>query len=307
MDHPWIDCHIHVSDTDTDGRVRIDMSAHLLEILDRCDADLRLILSPDFPYINRMAEDPGQMLAANRMIHELVRQAPDRLFGACMVNPNFADESVRVMERCFGEWGFVMLGEMLPYLMDYHMDSRETEQVVRRAVDFDVPIQVHLGTYWHRDHAGSTDGMIQMRELLRVAERVPEGRYILAHAIGVGPSPEYIPWAGMFLDTLGGVFQDYPRNFWVEIRDFHAPALGRALAEVPLDRLLAGTDWTTRVGPPFQSYGTVFEYLERENPYPPSVSAMTQFLKKAGAAEADIRLIACDNASNLFRILRPSG
>jgi hypothetical protein len=46
-------------------------------------------------------------------------RAPNRLYGSCTVNPNHLQESLRVMDRCFGEWAFVQLGEMLQYAMGF--------------------------------------------------------------------------------------------------------------------------------------------------------------------------------------------
>jgi len=299
---PWIDTHIHVSDIGRDDAVRENMLADLLDVLDRCDADLQFVISCDGPYLGRIASDPDQMLASNRMVYELVRRAPGRLYGSCCINPNFVDESLRVMDKCFGEWGFVQLGEMLPYMMRYVMDSDETERTVRHAVDFDVPVQVHLGTYWHKNFVGSCDGMDHMRDLLRAVDRVPEAKYILAHAIGCGPTPEYVSWADMFLDTLAGVFPSWPDNFWIEIRDFQCAALPRTVAEVPAGRIIAGTDWTTRIGPPFQTYGTMFDVAETENPFPPKVASFVKFLRDAGASEEDVARIGFDNAAELFGI-----
>ena len=85
-------------------------------------------------------------------------------------------------------------------------------------------------------HRGGESGSLVPREVSRGVG--PEARYILAHAIGVGPGPEFVPWAGMFLDTLKGLFPAYPDNFYVEIRDFQSPALKRTLDEVPVTRIL---------------------------------------------------------------------
>jgi predicted TIM-barrel fold metal-dependent hydrolase len=304
VDLRWVDTHIHVSDIGPDGSRRERLLEELLAVLDRCDADLRLVVSCDFPYLTRIAEDPDQMLVANRMIHDLVRRAPGRLYGSCMINPSFPDESLRVMDICLGEWGFVQLGEMLPYAMGYRMDSDAAEKAVRLAAGYGVPVQVHLGTYWHKDFEGSCDGMDHMRDLLRAADRVPEARYVLAHAIGCGPTAEYVSWAGMFLDTIAGVFPSYPENFWIEIRDFQCAALPRTLAEVPTTRLLAGTDWTTRIGPPFQSYGTMFGVEESQNPFPPAVASFVRFLHDAGASEQDVKRVAHENATELYGLGR---
>jgi predicted TIM-barrel fold metal-dependent hydrolase len=309
MTTPWVDTHIHVSDIGPDGRRRERMLADLLAVLDQSDADLRFVVSCDGLYLGRISREPGAMLDANRMVYELVRQAPGRLYGSCTVNPNFLDESLRVMDVCFGEWGFVQLGEMLQYMMKYRMDSDPTEKVVRHAVRYDVPVQVHLGTYcWPARSRGryreetSGDGIDHISDLLGIAHRVPEAKYILAHAIGCGPTPEYIPWADMFLDVIAGSFPAYPRNFWIEIRDFQCRALKRALAEVPADRLLSGTDWTTRIGPPFQPYGTMFDVRTGENPFPPCVASFRRFLTTAGASEATMSRLAWENAAELFRL-----
>lgn len=298
----WIDTHIHVSDIGRDESRRPDLAGALVDVLDLDEADLRFVISCDFPYIIRMASDPEEMWAGNRMIYEAVQRAPDRLYGSCTINPNFLDESLRVMEECFGEWGFVQLGEMLPYIMKYRMDADATERIVREAVSYNVPVQVHLGTYWVKGAGPSGHGMDHFEDLLGIMERVPEAKYILAHAIGCGPVPSFISWADWYLDALAGVFPSFPENFWVEIRDFHCPALARAVAEVPAERLLAGTDWTTRVGPPFQAYGTVFDTKEAENPFPPKVESMVQFLRQAGASENDIRSVASGSAARLLKL-----
>jgi len=302
MKRLWIDSHIHVSDIGRDQQRRAHMLDNLREVMDRSGADLRFVVSPDSPYLTAMTKDADQILPANRMVYELVRQAPDRLFGACTINPNFLEESVRAMKVCFEEWGFVMLGEMLQYMMGYKMDDAPAEQTVRLAVAYDVPVQVHLGTNWSYERPDASHGMLQMGELMRLAARVPEAQYILAHAIGASPNPRGVPWANMYLDALKHVYDEFPRNFWIEIRDFHSPALPRLLKEVPSDRILAGTDWTTRVGPPFQSYGTMFGVMEEENPFPPGVEAMVQFLRAAGAAEAEIAHIGAENAKALFKL-----
>ena len=306
MKRPWIDTHIHVSDIGANGEKRERMLGDLLDLLDRCDADLRFVISCDIPYASPMSSDPAAILRGNAMVHDLCKGAPDRLFGACMVNPNFLDESLRVMDICFSEWGCVMLGEMLQYSMGYDMDSDAGEAVVRKAVEYDVPVHVHLGTYCfpntRRRGERSGAGMDHMIDLIGCNRRVPEAKYILAHAIGCGPTPEFVSWADMFLDTLDGCFGGYPDNFWIEIRDFHCKALPRTVAEVPASRLLAGTDWTTRIGPPFQNYGTMFDVAEDRNPFPPKVESFVQFLRDAGASEEDIDLIGSKNARELLRL-----
>ncbi len=299
---PWIDTHIHVSEHGPGGEKREHLVQDLLEVQDRCDADLRLVISTDGVDTSLVTRSPEGVIANARLIHSLIREAPTRLYGSATVNPHFLDESLHSMERCFGEWGFVQLGEMLQYSMDYEMNSDPVERLVRAAVEYDVPVQVHLGTYWHPSNDRSCRGHDQLVDLLGLVERVPEAKYVLAHAIGCGTSPEFVSWADWFLDVIGGLFPTYPDNFWIEIRDFQCPALKRTLAQVPTNRLLAGTDWTTRIGPPFQSYGTMFGVTEAENPFPPGAGAMEGYLRQAGATDEDVARVAYKNARELYRL-----
>jgi len=305
----WLDTHIHVSDLNPDGSKRVHMLADLLEVLDRCDEDLRFVISCDGHYNSLVKQQSDGMMIANRMVHELCQQAPDRLFGSCIVNPNYLDESLAMMDVAFGEWGFVQLGEMLPYMLDFVMDSDPVERLVRQAVACDVPVQVHLGTYWGYKMGASGHGMQHMEDLLGIHERVPEAKYVLAHMIGcpstslrAGAESRCISWADWFLDVLAGFFDEYPDNFWVEIRDFQCPALPHAVAEVPANRLLSGTDWTTRIGPPFQTYGTQFNVSEEDNPFPPKVASFVGFLQAAGASDETIERVGWRNAAELYRL-----
>ena len=77
------------------------MLENLLAVLERSDADLRFAISCDQPYRSRMFGDPATTMAGNRFIHDLVRQAPGRLYGSCAINPDSVEEALRVMDVCF--------------------------------------------------------------------------------------------------------------------------------------------------------------------------------------------------------------
>ena len=282
----WADLHIHVSQFGRDGQPREQLADGLLDVLDRSGADLRLVLSPDLPEIGRMREDPAWILQASRMIYDLTQAAPGRLFGACAVNPHFLDESMAAVETCFGEWGFVLFGEMLQYIMGYDPAGTESVTLVRRCAEFGVPVQLHVST-------NTEKGVEHFEGLVRMAQAVPDAKVILAHALGGKMSDYYIgqvQTCGVPLDRL-----------WLEVRDFnHVEALRRALGELGADRLVAGTDWTTRIGPPFQPYGTIFATNTDENPFPPSVASLVGFLREAGATDAEIETIAWRNADELL-------
>lgn len=296
----WIDTHIHVSDIGADGARRKHLLEDIIEALDRADADLRLVISVDGYWNCVVKEEEEGVIRANAFIHELVRGAPDRLYGSCIVNPNFLEMSLKTMEICFEQGGFVQLGEMLQYMMDYKMNSDATEELVRRAAAYDVPIQVHISTSNAGVHPSSF-GSRQLEDLFGLVERVPEAKYVLAHAVGM--PADNPPVVDGYLDMIEARCKEWPRNFWVEIRDFNSPGVRSALARVPADRLMSGTDWTTRVGPPFLPYGTLFNVKSgEENPYPPCVASIIRFLREFGAADEVISKIAFENAAALLRL-----
>jgi predicted TIM-barrel fold metal-dependent hydrolase len=294
----WIDTHIHVSNYSPDSTKRGDILADLLEVLDRSGADLRFVLSPDVPWVNRMMQDGSRILEANRFIYDLVRLAPNRLYGSCMITPNFLDDSLKAIQVCFQEWGFIQLGEMVQYLMKYRMDTDAAEKTVRLAMQFDVPIQVHLSTSGRTGDGPMGSGMEQLGDFFGIVERVPDAKYILAHAVGMETEP---PVVDGYLDAIEKRYGKIPDNFWFEIRDFNSPGVRSVLGRVSVDRIIAGTDWTTRVGPPFQPYGVIVGKVE-DNPYPPCIDAMVGFLRQEGASDQDIEKIGFGNAARLFKI-----
>ena len=290
----WIDTHVHL-----DERC-VTHFDDLVAVLDAAGKDVRFVISPDLALLEAMRTDPEAMFHAARVIHELVQRAPARLYGSCCVNLNFPEASLRVMDLCFGEFGFVMLGEMLGYIFHFDMNTDSGEQVVRKAVEYDVPVQIHLSTS-NNPHQGHTSGMGQLDDILGIADRVPEARYVLAHMIGMEQDDP--PVVRAYLDLIQDRLGEWPQRFWAEIIDFHSPGVREALERIPHDRLMAGTDWCTRVGPPFLPYGV--DHLVWSGgtcPYEPSVARLVEFLRGWGATGEDIRRIACANAAQLLGI-----
>jgi len=299
----WLDTHIHVSDVlgESPDRQRTDpnLFENLSAVLDgEPDVDLRFLMSCDGYWMRRIGEDASAMTDGNRLIHDLCRRAPERFYGSCTINLNFLDDSLRAMETCFTEWGFIQLGEMLGYAMDYCMDTDAGARAARAAIDYKVPMQVHISTS-NAGTGNSSHGMAQLHDLLGLVNRVPECRYILAHCVGMPDADP--PVAEQYFDVVEKAFGSWPQNVWVEIRDFDSPGVPAALARVPHNRLLAGTDWTNRIGPPYQPYGMIFNVpTPEENPYPPRVSSLIGFLRSAGASDQTIRRIAFGNAAELY-------
>jgi predicted TIM-barrel fold metal-dependent hydrolase len=190
------------------------------------------------------------------------------------------------MDKCFGDWGFVQLGEMLQYMLDFDMAGPGSVAVTRRAAEFGVPVQCHVSTM--------TDQCVAHFAGVRdLARQVPEAQIILAHALG-GANTQY------YIEEFERSGMD-PDRTWFEFRDFHnIPANRLALERLRPDRMIPGTDWVTRVGPPYLPYGTVFNYTADTNPYPPSAEALMGFLREAGATDEQVRRLGSDNPRELL-------
>ncbi|MGE5531651.1 MAG: amidohydrolase family protein [Bacteroidota bacterium] len=299
MKRQWLDTHVHVSAVNPDGSARETLATELMKVLNTEDAQISFVISLDGAELSKIASDPEGMMAGARLVRELTREAPGRLHGACMANPHFLDEALRCLDLCLGEWGFVMFGEVLQYMWDLKLDSPEVAACVRRAAEFDVPAQIHISTSNSKIHP-SSDGTEQLEDLLRLVDRVPEAKYILAHLVGTDTVP---PVVDGYLDQIDRRYGRWPDNFWCEIRDFNSPGVKSVLERVPHNRLIAGTDWTTRVGPPFAPYGTIFGHTAEDNPYPARISAMVEFLKLSGASDDVVEGIAWRNAAELLKLV----
>ena len=70
------------------------MLADLLDLLDCGDADLRFVVTCDGAHNSRAVADPRGTREANRTVHELVRRAPGRRYGGCLVNPHFLEAAL---------------------------------------------------------------------------------------------------------------------------------------------------------------------------------------------------------------------
>ncbi len=302
----WIDTHVHISGVSRDGAVRENLAGDLAAVLDGANADLRFVVSTDAgAEYERMMERPEGVLEAARFVRGVVQRLPGRLYAACMVNPFFLDASLETADKCFGEWGFVMLGEMLQYKMCYRMDSDPVERLVRKAVEFDVPVQVHISTE-NLKQGPFSGGIEELHDLFGLIERVPEATYILAHLVG-GPKGNPSVVEG-YLDLIEQRMGKWPRNFWAEIKDINSPGVPQALRRIPNDRIMMGTDWVTRPGPPFLPYGMIYDNQSvEENPFPPNIPTMIEFLVKAGASEQTVRAIGNENAARLLKLADDHG
>ena len=298
----WLDTHCHVCSTTANGDERPGFARHLLNVLDNDPNDLRMVICPDSHWMGWIRRDPDGMRAAAKGTRAVAGLAPGRLYGALMPNPHFPDDSLRLMDECFGKWGFVMMGEMMQYTMGYRLVDPDCLRLLRHAAQLRVPVMSHVATFDVKQNQMTGTG--QLLDLCEAAVRVPEVRLIAGHFVGMAESGP--TWVEHYLDVIDKRFGCWPRNLWAEIRDFGSPGLKPALERIPLDRLVSGTDWTTRGTPPLRPYATLFDCMLNGVPEPYDEPASTwqfiHFLQQAGLTPPQVRAIAYENAAALLRL-----
>ena len=296
----WIDTHTHISG-DADITVK-DIIDGFEDFFAKEAVDLKLIASLGNQWIEQLNE-PGNSLKLHTMLTEVIKAFPGKLYGGCMTNSNHLDESLAIMDKCLGEWGYVQLGELVTYLHHYNMNCGNTERLVRKAVEYDVPIHVHISTSNAKPQGHYASGEEELADMLDLMDKVPEGKYIFTHGIGAPQiSPPVIE---TYLKMIDKRYGKWPDNLWIEIIHFHAAGVKSAIGYIPIDKIMSGTDWNTQKGRPFHPYGTSFLGADAElpAPYPPNIDSLINFLLQAGVKEADIEKIAYQNALTLYNRL----
>ncbi len=286
----WIDSHIHIRAHAPDGGPCDFTADDILRVLDSSDADLRWISGMGSSEMSRLKQEPDAVHWANAALDELIAPARPRLLGSCMVHPRAVKESHEVLDRFIGERGFVQVGEVHGVQFNYEMDCPGMIELVRHAAELGAPVQMHC----------STNNVVtgeHIRQIINVARAVPEANIIVAHAIGGVNSYQYMVAGEVY-------FGDGGDNLYFEIRDFNSREYLRAACErLGPDRLIAGTDWSTHIGPPFLPYGIIFGLGSvDENPYPCTVGSLVGFLRESGVAEEDIEKIASGNIIRIHRL-----
>ena len=94
--------------------------------LDRTGVDRGIINSVR----SQVGKTPAEFVAGNREVARYVEKYKGRFLGACVVNPLYIDESLREIEECRRQFGFVWVGELCNYTVPYQYTVKEFELLV---------------------------------------------------------------------------------------------------------------------------------------------------------------------------------
>jgi predicted TIM-barrel fold metal-dependent hydrolase len=203
---------------------------------------------------------PDDVTHANDRMLELGRTLAGIVFGYCVVNPNYPDHAIREIERCV-EAG--MIGIKLA--ASRRADDPLLDPIARLAADRGTPILHHVWHHRRRDWPGqeASDGV----ELVRLANRHPGARFIIAHLGGGGD------WAHSLR-----VLRD-ASNVWADLSGsgVDVDMLDQAVEVLGCGRLLWGTDLTMDTG-----------------------WAKLRYLESLGLRAADLDRVRWGNAREIF-------
>ena len=86
---------------------------------------------------------PAEFIAGNREVARYVDKYKGRFTGACVVNPLFIEESLKEIEYCHDQLGFVWIGELVNYMIPFDYTVKEFELLVHHASKLNMVLALH--------------------------------------------------------------------------------------------------------------------------------------------------------------------
>ena len=120
----------------------------------------------------QLAKSPAEFIAGNREVARYVAKYKGRFLGACVVNPLFIDESLREIENCRKQLGFVWVGELCNYTVPYRYTIKEFDLLVQHVEKLNMVLDVHT----------------ELEEMEYIIQKYPKATVVFPH---FGDSHEY--------------------------------------------------------------------------------------------------------------------
>jgi predicted TIM-barrel fold metal-dependent hydrolase len=165
---------------------------------------------------------PEEFIAGNREVARYVEKYKGRFLGACVVNPQYIEESLMEIEYCHNQLGFVWVGELCNYMVPYLYSIREFEMLVEQVVKLNMVLALHT----------------EQGELEYVAQKFPHATIAFAH---FGDDHEYED----IFKRIDMVAQN--PNFYLDTSGYGHDRVGvleYAVKTIGPDRILFGSDFS---------------------------------------------------------------
>lgn len=165
---------------------------------------------------------PEEYIAGNRETARYVDKYKGRFVGACIVNPQYIEESLREIEYCRNQLGFVWVGELCNYMIPYSYTIREFDLLVEETVKLNMVLALHT----------------EQGEMEYISEKYPQATIAFAH---FGDDHEY--------DDIFKRIDMVARNtnFYLDTSGYGHDRVGileYAVEKIGPDRILFGSDFS---------------------------------------------------------------
>jgi predicted TIM-barrel fold metal-dependent hydrolase len=203
---------------------------------------------------------------------------PDRIHAFATVNPTSGQRGLDNVKRAL-DAGLLGIGELLPQVQGFSLDDDHFACLAELAIAADVPFNLHVTD----PTIDGTPGTVAtpLADYIRVAQKFPDAKFILAHWGGGIPFFELNP---RLRRQLGNVFYDTSASPLL----YDHSVYRRVIDLVGAARILFGTDYPLRVYP--------------RDATPPDFARMVAEIKASGLTAAEFEAIMGDNARKLLKL-----
>ncbi|PYV18285.1 MAG: hypothetical protein DMG07_04250 [Acidobacteria bacterium] len=92
---------------------------------------------------SQVATSAAEMIAGNREMLRWRDRKPGHFVPACIVMPQYLDESLRELEDWRKKYGAVWLGELCNYVSGFHYDTPGFAEIMKKVAELGMVIQIH--------------------------------------------------------------------------------------------------------------------------------------------------------------------
>jgi uncharacterized protein len=165
---------------------------------------------------------PDEFIAGNREVARYVDKYKGRFVGACVVNPLYIEESLKEIEYCHDQLGFVWVGELCNYMVPYLYSVKEFGMLVEQVSKLNMVLALHT----------------EQGEMEYIAQKFPQATIAFAH---FGDDHEYDD----IFKRIDIVSQN--PNFYLDTSGYGHDRVGvleYAVEKIGPDRVLFGSDFS---------------------------------------------------------------
>jgi predicted TIM-barrel fold metal-dependent hydrolase len=214
------DCHLHCP-SESGELIQWYKVTHTFEdfvaYLDKTDVRKGILASQ-----RSLSPKPEEFIAGNREVARFAEKYKDRFIGACGVNPLFPEESLKEIEYCRNQLGFVWVGELCNYVVPYDYSCREFELLVDHVVKLNMVLALHT----------------EQGEMEYIAGKFPQAIIAFAH---FGDDNEYADIFKRIKIVAGNP------NYYLDTSGYGHDRVGvleYAVETIGPDRILFGSDFS---------------------------------------------------------------